>query len=355
LTPEKVLFVAKLWSETPWTEEHIADLMGISKKQVSNAIHRAREIFRVRVEAPEELDLVVSLEKDLLAKFERKGLRYVKAIPIAPGHNRISEPLGREAARFLREELFHPRWKIGLGGGVTMYYVARNLAWIEDIPQAEFYPIASVNRFAVEEEVKRLRKDGRKIKDTDEILDAFPSYFHANEICSMSAINMTRSSNVPDNIPFKAHTFVQEKTPEAARRGRNTWLDQTLNGLNALVYSVASIEDGFAVTALRDSLRELTQYWTAEENNTEGGAVVVFHRIFDARGEILQCRYNSLFTGPEIHDVADFVSRGGTSIAIAGSAPRAEAVRILLEHRAVTHLILDHTCAKALLGRLRGE
>jgi DNA-binding transcriptional regulator LsrR (DeoR family) len=123
-----------------------------------------------------------------------------------------------------------------------------------------------------------------------------------------------------------------------------------LKSLNALVYSVASIRDGFAVTALRDSLRELTQYWTREENDTEGGAMVVFHRIFDRRGEILQCRYNTLFAGPEIHDLTDFVSRGGASIALAGSAQRAEAVKILLEHNAVTHLILDHTCAEELLG-----
>ncbi|MEM3565124.1 MAG: sugar-binding domain-containing protein, partial [Candidatus Jordarchaeaceae archaeon] len=116
--------VSKYYYEEQLTQAQIAKKFGLSRPKISRLLKLARETGLVKVIISNPFEDLHSLEKKLTSLF---ALKDVKVVFVPEANDTLSKQItARESVSFIWR-LFEPGDRIGVGWGVTIYEVVKNL------------------------------------------------------------------------------------------------------------------------------------------------------------------------------------------------------------------------------------
>ncbi len=125
---ELLVKVAKLYYEDDFSQEMIAQKLGLSRPYISKLLNEAKEKGIVRVQVIDPLSTETPLEQKIRERF---SLEKVKIVPTAEGPSSLSR-LGLEAARFL-DTILQNNDVIGLSWGATIHACSQALLQRNDL------------------------------------------------------------------------------------------------------------------------------------------------------------------------------------------------------------------------------
>jgi deoxyribonucleoside regulator len=112
---------ARLYYEHDFSQQQIAQKLGVSRPGVSRLLSKARESGIVNIEIRDPLDSGIKIENDLKDKY---GLKKIVVVPEDKREGVIKERLGQAAYKMLRE-IISKNCILGISWGTTMQEVAR--------------------------------------------------------------------------------------------------------------------------------------------------------------------------------------------------------------------------------------
>jgi len=112
---------ARLYYEHNFSQQQIAQKLGVSRPGVSRLLNKAREQGIVRIEIKDPLDSGIKIENDLKKKYD---LKKIVVVPEDENVTIIKERLGQAAFKML-SELITDNFILGISWGTTMQEVAR--------------------------------------------------------------------------------------------------------------------------------------------------------------------------------------------------------------------------------------
>lgn len=115
---------ARLYYEHNFSQQQIAQKMGISRPSVSRILDKAREQGIVHIEIKDPTDEGIRIENDLKIKYD---LKKIVVVPEDRNVNVTKERLGQAAYRMLNE-IITDNLILGISWGTTMQEVARQSA-----------------------------------------------------------------------------------------------------------------------------------------------------------------------------------------------------------------------------------
>lgn len=126
--------VSRLYFELGETQERVAELVGVTRPQVSRLLKEARQrgVVEIRViDRGHELDTVAAELRD------RFGLRHVEVVSRLAGPDSLTHQLMGRAAAVLLAEVAHEGMIVGVGGGATVNAVVDAMAEASDLQPHE--------------------------------------------------------------------------------------------------------------------------------------------------------------------------------------------------------------------------
>lgn len=120
--------IARLYYEHNYSQQMIAEKLGLSRPYVSKLINEAREIGIVHIEISDPNEIETNLEATIRKKF---GLQKVIAIPQSSDGN-IIDRLGLSVARYLNS-IIKDNDIIGVAWGATLYACSQNIISRDDV------------------------------------------------------------------------------------------------------------------------------------------------------------------------------------------------------------------------------
>lgn len=116
--------VSKFYYEDQLTQAQIAKKVGLSRPKISRLLKLAREVGLVKVIISNPYEDLHSLERKLVSLF---SLKDAKVVMVPEADDTLSKQVtARESVPFI-SRLLQPFDRIGVGWGVTIYEVAKNL------------------------------------------------------------------------------------------------------------------------------------------------------------------------------------------------------------------------------------
>jgi deoxyribonucleoside regulator len=112
---------ARLYYEHDFSQQQIAQRLGVSRPGVSRLLHKAREAGIVRIEINDPSDKGIKIENDLKEKY---GLKKIVVVPDDERISVVKERLGQAAYKMLNE-IITDNFILGISWGTTMQEVAR--------------------------------------------------------------------------------------------------------------------------------------------------------------------------------------------------------------------------------------
>ncbi len=112
------------------TQQHISDVMGISRLRVIKLLEKARETGIIQFKLRQDGVDRIQLEKELMEKYKLKD---VFVVPAMPGRTEVNENIAKAAALYVSDRLNDNSF-INIGYGDTPSRVLNNLATMAQQP-----------------------------------------------------------------------------------------------------------------------------------------------------------------------------------------------------------------------------
>jgi deoxyribonucleoside regulator len=297
---------ARLYYQHGFSQQEVAQKLGISRPGISRLLNKAREMGIVKIEIRDPLEKGTRLEESLKKKFN------LKRILVVPEDNRnavIKRRLGQAAVRLL-DELVEDNLILGVSWGTTMQEVARHVKpkYIKNMLVVQLN--GGVSKAAY---------------DT-----------HASEIAQSIG---EKFQAIPFLLPLPA-IVDSAQVKEAITSDKN--IARTLDIARKSTVSLYTIglfdENSVLVKA---------DYFEREEVQTlikKGAIGDICSRIIDANGKICQKSLNERTIGIELDDLVN----KSYAVAIAGGKEKLPAIRAALNGKWFNCLITDEWIASEL-------
>ena len=298
---------ARLYYEHHFSQQQIANKLGISRPGISRLLQRARETGIVKIEIIDPESKGTALEAKLKKKYK------LKDIIIVPNENEdntiVKQRLGKSAVNYL-DHLIEDNMILGVSWGTTMLQVAQNI-------QAR--PTTGVTIVQLNGGVTRAEYDT-----------------HASEVAQKMG---EKYRAVPFLLPLPA-IVDNMNVKNAILSDKN--ISYTLNlGKQAeiIIFTIGKFD--------YDSVLVKANYFEKNEVDSliKNGAIAdVCSRIIDIQGNICSDKLNDRTIGVEFNDIIE----KPYSIAVAGGKDKVNAIKAALKGRLFNVLITDELVASQL-------
>jgi deoxyribonucleoside regulator len=298
---------ARLYYEHHFSQQQIANKLGISRPGISRLLQKARETGIVKIEILDPESKGTALEAKLKKKYK------LKDVIIVPNENEdsatIKQRLGKSAVKYL-DHLIKDNMILGVSWGTTMLQVAQNI-------QAR--PTTGVTIVQLNGGVTRAEYDT-----------------HASEVAQKMG---EKYRAVPFLLPLPA-IVDNIKVKEAILSDKN--IAHTLNlGKQAevIVFTIGKFDD--------ESVLVKANYFKQNEVDTliqDGAIADVCSRIIDNNGNICSTKLNDRTIGIELNEIKN----KSYSIAVAGGKDKIKAITAALKGKLFNVLITDELVANQL-------
>jgi len=303
-----LLEISKLYYFHHFSQQKIAEKLGISRPTISRALSLAREIGIVRIEIYDPLEHCSKLEKDMTDKFK------LKKVIVVPKEdfdgNKIKERLGVAAAKYL-EQLIKDEIILGVSWGTTMQQVVKNLTprYFKNMTIVQL--VGGISRVEYET--------------------------HASEIAMKFG---EKYQSVPFLLPLPA-IVDKPKLKQTIEQDKN--ISQVLKlarQSQIAIFSIGSFHN--------NSVMVKANYFTKSQANAlikQGAVADICSRIITGEGKICSMELNNRTIGIELEDLKNIKD----SIAVAGGRNKLQAIKAGLHGQYFNTLITDEITASELL------
>ena len=299
--------VAKLYYQSEFSQQQIAQQMGISRPSVSRLLQYAKEQGYVNIQIIDPVENMEDLERQLAQKYGMQEVRIAYSTLNDPGE--IKKYIGSKAAEYLNE-IVRDGDIIGVSWGTTMYNVACRLK-------------ARALKGAQIVQLKGGVTDGKSTTYADEILEKFAKAF----------------STIARYLPLPV-IFGTKEVKEMVDQDRHIKRILELGRqANIAVFTVGTVKE--------DALLFRLGYIEAADKAKLQQIAVgdICSRFFDREGEICNAEIDDRTVGIKLAELRD----KERSILVAGGERKVEAIRAALVGQYANVLITDQYTAKALL------
>jgi len=307
ITNDLLVEIAKLYYLHQYSQQKIANKMGISRPGISRALRHAREAGIVRIDIFDPSEHGSILEKRIKEKYQ------LKKVIVVPNENlndeQIKKRLGIATAKYL-ELLLKDELIFGVSWGTTMQAVVKNLKprYIKDLTIVQL--VGGISRIEYET--------------------------HASEITMKFG---EKYQSVPFLLPLPA---IVDK-PELKKA-----IMQDKNISHALKLARLSQIALFSIGSFNiDSVLVKANYFTKNEVNAllkQGAVADICSRIITMDGHICSKELNNRTIGIELEDLKNKKD----SIAVVGGKEKLEALKGGLKGYYFNTLITDESIANEL-------
>ncbi len=302
-----ILEAARLYYEHDFSQQKIANKLGISRPGVSRLLRDARNKGFVRIEIIDPAEKGTELEDQLKKKYR------LKEVIVVPNDNEeisvIKKRLGKSAVLFL-DQLVTDNMILGVSWGTTMLEVAKNL---------KGRPVSDMSIVQLNGGVTRAEYDT-----------------HASEVAQKMG---EKYRAVPFLLPLPA-IVDNTSVKNAILSDKNISLILELGRqANIVLFTIGNFD--------RKSVLVKANYFESEEvdelikNNAVGD---VCSRIIDKDGKICSRKLNNRTIGIEL----DEIRKKQYSIAVAGGKEKLPAIKAALNGKLFNVLITDEFVASQL-------
>ncbi len=295
-----------------YTQEQIAQRLGVSRVKVHRLSALAQDLGFVKVSIEHELVSTVALENRLIERFGLKNCILVPTMEDGTnGQGGTNAALGTAGAHFLSRYLDRePATTIGIGWGKTLSAVADSLLR-RPRPSNRFVSVlGSLTRHAAANPYDVIHQLTDKTGAEGFIL---PVPFIADAVGDRSLL-------LGQNSVRKIMALAEQA-------------DLYVLGIGGCGPEASAFESGQVTKAEMESLR------------AAGAVGDVLGRFFDGDGKIVDCEFNERVLGIEPE-----ILRGRQVTAIAGSAGKLTAIEGALKMGLISTLITDEVTAQNLAG-----
>lgn len=299
--------VAKLYYQSEFSQQQIAQQMGISRPSVSRLLQYAKEQGYVNIQIIDPVENMEELERRLAQKYGMQEVRVAYSTLNDPGE--IKKYIGSKAAEYLNE-IARDGDIIGVSWGTTMYNVACRL---------KSRPLQGAQIVQLKGGVT----DGKSTTYADEILEEFAKAF----------------STIARYLPLPV-IFGTKEVKEMVDQDRHIKRILELGRqANIAVFTVGTVKE--------DALLFRLGYIEAADKVKLQQIAVgdICSRFFDRAGEICNAEIDDRTVGIKLAELRD----KERSILVAGGERKVEAIRAALVGQYANVLITDQYTAKALL------
>ncbi|MEM7043526.1 MAG: sugar-binding transcriptional regulator [Pseudomonadota bacterium] len=295
-----------------YTQEQIAQRLGVSRVKVHRLSSLAQDLGFVKVSIEHDLVSTVALENSLIERF---GLRNCILVPSMDdstnGQSGTITALGTAGAHYLSRYLDRePATTIGIGWGKTLSSVAESM-------------------------LRRPRPSNRFVS----VLGSLTRHAAANPYDVIHQLtHKTGAEGFIMPVPFIADA-VADRTLLMGQKSVGKIVDLARNadlyvlGIGSCGPEASAFESGQVTKSEMDALR------------AAGAIGDLVGRFFDEDGKIVDCEFNDRVLGLELEAL-----RGGQVTAIAGGRGKLAAIRGALAMGIIHTLITDETTAESLMA-----
>lgn len=305
---KKIITIAKMYYQQDKGQQEIADVLKISRPQVSRMLKKAKEMGYVVIDIIDPSDDISRLQRELMETFQLKDVMVVDAE--TEDTRVIKKVLAREAANYLGE-IVRVGDVIGVGWGTTMEEVAAQLKTkkVDNVSVVQLKGAISHNvnaAYTVESITELSKKFGAKtvylpvpnIVDSKEVKDALMSDKHLKR-----AVEMGKKANIA-------------------------------------IYSIGySSEKAFLAQTGYFNLR------TLKEMQRRGAVGDICSRFYTIKGELFDPELNERTLSIELDELA----KKEYSIAISGGEQAAKSILGALRGKFINVLVTDVSAAERIL------
>ncbi|MGL5270250.1 MAG: sugar-binding transcriptional regulator [Selenomonadaceae bacterium] len=299
--------VAKLYYQSEFSQQQIAQQMGISRPSVSRLLQYAKEQGYVNIQIIDPVENMEDLERQLARKYGMQEVRIAYSTLNDPGE--IKKYIGSKAAEYLNE-IVRDGDIIGVSWGTTMYNVACRLK-------------SRALKGAQIVQLKGGVTDGKSTTYADEILEKFAKAF----------------STIARYLPLPV-IFGTKEVKEMVDQDRHIKRILELGRqANIAIFTVGTVKED----ALLFRLGYIEAVDKAKLQQIAVGDIC--SRFFDREGQICNAEIDDRTVGIKLAELRD----KERSILVAGGERKVEAIRAALVGQYANVLITDQYTAKALL------
>lgn len=300
---------ARLYYLSDYSQQDIAQRLGVSRPTVSRLLQFAKEHGYVRIDIVDPLEDLDALGHELKLKYMLDTV-LVCYSPLNE-YQEIQKHISKKAAEYLHETV-QDSDIIGVTWGTTMYSVARQLEpkqvkGVEVVQLKGGVSHSHVNTYAAE------------------TVNLFAEAFH-------TAARYLPLPVIFDSITVKEMVEKDRHIQRIIQLGRQA---------NIAVFTVGTVKE--------DALLFRLGYFNKEEQERlqHTGAGDICSRFFDAQGNICVDEINSRTVGIDLPDLR----KKEKSILVAGGQRKIEAIRAALTGKYANILVTDQYTAQALLRK----
>lgn len=302
-----IIDAARLYYDSDFSQQEIANTLGISRPTVSRLLQQAKELGYVRIEIIDPLEGNHDLAKELKKKYNLQSVEVCYS-PI-DDYNEVTQIITKKAADVLGDHV-HDGDIVGVTWGTTMYHIAKKL-------------------------------EKKSVKGVEVIqLNGGISYSKTNTYASETVNMFAEAFNtIPRYLPLPV-IFDNPQVKQMVESDRHIErLIELGKQSNIAIFTVGTVK--------KDALLFRVGYFNEkEEQDLQTYAVGdICSRFFDKKGQIYSNLLNSRTIGIEL----DELRNKEKSILVAGGEKKIDSIHGALVGKYANILITDQFTAKRLL------
>jgi deoxyribonucleoside regulator len=302
-----IIDAARLYYDSDFSQQEIANKLGISRPTVSRLLQQAKELGYVRIEIIDPLEDNHDLAKELKKKYNLQSVEVCYS-PI-DDYSEVTQIITKKAADVLGD-FVHDGDIVGVTWGTTMYHIAKKL-------------------------------EKKSVKGVEVIqLNGGISYSKTNTYASETVNMFAEAFNtIPRYLPLPV-IFDNPQVKQMVESDRHIErLIELGKQSNIGIFTVGTVK--------KDALLFRVGYFNEEEEQDIQTYAVgdICSRFFDKKGQIYSNLLNSRTIGIEL----DELRNKEKSILVAGGEKKTDAIHGALVGKYANILITDQFTAKRLL------
>lgn len=302
-----IIDAARLYYDSDFSQQEIANTLGISRPTVSRLLQQAKELGYVRIEIIDPLEDHHNLAKELKKKYNLQSVEVCYS-PI-DDYSEVTQIITKKAADVLGD-FVHDGDIVGVTWGTTMYHIAKKL-------------------------------EKKSVKGVEVIqLNGGISYSKTNTYASETVNMFAEAFNtIPRYLPLPV-IFDNPQVKQMVESDRHIErLIELGKQSNIGIFTVGTVK--------KDALLFRVGYFNEEEEHDIQTYAVgdICSRFFDKKGQIYSNLLNSRTIGIEL----DELRNKEKSILVAGGEKKTDAIHGALVGKYANILITDQFTAKRLL------
>ena len=301
--------VARLYYDHDFSQQQIAEKVGLSRPVVSRLLTQARDQGIVRIEILDPAQGGIELETSLQDRYRLKKVIVVPSDGSEP--NIVKERLGRAAAKYL-DEIVEDGLTLGISWGTTVREIARHV-----VPRP-------VRDMTVVQIVGGISRSDRDTHASESALKIGEKYQAVPYLLPVPAI--------VDNPALKRSITSDKNISRVLELGRQA--DIALFSVGVFSHQAIMVQAEYFEAADVDMLL------------SKGVVGDVCSRLINASGEICSRELDERTIGLELQELR----KKSLAIAVAGGEEKIDTVRAALKGAYFNVLITDESVANALLA-----